>query len=410
MDLAARRPHITAGLALASAAVIAAAPMTQHAPQLDVARHLPQVNVSEIQLTDAASGMMDLFAGVENQLASLAGGAAAAALPVASTGLPLPIQTWVDTFTTAGTNIQTIFNRWSQLPFPVLQQVGANWLEDAGIYVGAYQTSAKNAVNFFTSTRPGNFQPLLNIALNDYAAGNISGAISSLYSAFWGNAFTSIGMPLENIPNILANEAHVLDGAANYLFGPASPFLSGAGVYVALALPNVMQQALGTSLQAVYSGWTTGDPVGAVSNLINTPGAVVNALVNGINGNNGLLSSSPTKLLTPTGLFNWAFNVLGPQLSQAMVGPGAVQVANGSITKGFTNSGGLTTAFQGFVNQLQNGWPSLTPVVNDLSAGLTQVLQSIPSIVSNLPSLLGQAGAWLTSNIGLLISNLLKLL
>ncbi|MCV7379813.1 hypothetical protein H7K38_14255 [Mycobacterium alsense] len=410
MDLAARRPHLSAGIALASAAVIAAGPMTQHLPKLDVTQHLPKVSVTDINLTDAASPMMDLFSGVENELASLASGASAAALPAASTGLPLPIQTWVDTFATAGTNLQTIFNRWSQLPFPVLQQVGANWLSYAGIYVGAYQTAAKNAVNYFTSTKPGNFQPLLQTALTDYQSGNVSGAIAALYTALYNNAFVQMGQPLENITTILANMTHELYNGTNFLFGPASPFLTGVGTFGLFDLPNDIQSGLGTSLQAAFNAWTTGDAVGAVANLINTPGAVANTLLNGINGNGGVLSASPTKLVTPSGLLNWGLNALGPQLSQAIVAPGAVQIVNGNLAQGFKPGGSLAGALQGFANQLQNGWPSLTPVVNDLNAGLTQLLQTIPSVLSNLPSLLGQAGAWLTSNIGLLISNLLKLL
>lgn len=291
----------------------------------------------------------------------------------------------------------------------MLQQVGANWLDYAGIYVGAYQTSAKNAVNFFTSTNVG-FQPFLQTALTDFTGGNVSGAITALYDAFYSAPFEDIGMPLENIPTILANMTHELYNGTNYLFGPNSSFLAGVGSYGLLDLPSQIQSGLGTSLQAVYNAWTTGDPVGAVANLINTPGAVVNTFLNGTASNGGLLSSSPTKLLIPNGLLNDLVNIISPQFSQAIVGPGAVPIVGGSVIKGYGPSGSLAGALQGFVNQLQNGWPSLTPVVNDLSAGLTQLLQSIPSVVSNLPSLLGQAGAWLTSNIGLLISNLLKLL
>ncbi|MCV7379850.1 hypothetical protein H7K38_14465 [Mycobacterium alsense] len=409
MDLAARRPLITAGVALASAAVIAAGPMAQHLPNLHVAQHLPEVSVADINLTDASESMMDLFAGVENQLASLASGASAAALPAASTGLPLPIQTWVDTFTTAGTNLQTIFGRWSQIPFPVLQQVGANWLSYAGIYVGAYQHAATNAVNFFTSVKSG-FQPQLQTALTDFTGGNISGAITALYTAFWGGAFTSIGQPMEVVTTIIPNITHELYNATNFLFGPASPFLTGVGAFALLNFPNQVQLGLGGSLQAAFNAWNTGDAGGAVANLINTPGAVVNSALNGFVGNGGLLSAGPAKLNSPNGLLNELVDILPQLYSQAIVAPGAVPIVGGNVTKGFTQSGSLAGAFQGFVNQLINGWPNLTPVVNDINAGLTQLLQTIPSVLSNLPSLLGQAGAWLTSNIGLLISNLLKLL
>ncbi|MCV7050951.1 hypothetical protein H7H82_10145 [Mycobacterium heidelbergense] len=78
--------------------------------------------------------------------------------------------------------------------------------------------------------------------------------------------------------------------------------------------------------------------------------------------------------------------------------------------KGNVGFAALQTAFQGLANGFTNGWPSLTPIVNDVSAGLTSLLQSIPSVVSNLPLILSNFGGALASNIGLLISNLLRLL
>lgn len=105
MELAAR-PHISAGVALAAASVIAAGSIAQHLPGLHVAEHLPTVNVAAINLTDASS-MMDLFSGVETEFASLASGASAAAVPadVLNLSLPVPIQTWVTTFENAGANL-----------------------------------------------------------------------------------------------------------------------------------------------------------------------------------------------------------------------------------------------------------------------------------------------------------------
>ncbi|ORA70447.1 hypothetical protein BST25_18950 [Mycobacterium heidelbergense] len=101
------------------------------------------------------------------------------------------------------------------------------------------------------------------------------------------------------------------------------------------------------------------------------------------------------------GLLNGLLNTLAPGLANQIVVPGAVNIMSG---------GSLATAFQGLTNQLINGWPSLSPVIGDISAGLTQLLQSIPSVLSNLPSMLGNFAGALASNVGSLIAALLKLL
>ncbi|QZA18432.1 hypothetical protein K3U93_04320 [Mycobacterium malmoense] len=98
MDLAARS-HITAAAALASAAVLAAGPMAQHLPDLHLTQQLSRVSVANINLTDTASAL-DLFSGVESQLASLANGASAAAVS-ASLADNLVVQTWSNTFANA---------------------------------------------------------------------------------------------------------------------------------------------------------------------------------------------------------------------------------------------------------------------------------------------------------------------
>ncbi|QZA16676.1 hypothetical protein K3U93_18780 [Mycobacterium malmoense] len=406
MDLAAR-PHITAGVTLASAAVIAVAPATQHLPDLRLAQQLPQVSVSDIQLTDAATGVIDLFSGVESELASLASGASAAAVPAAALTdfinpavLPLPLATWVNTFQTAGTNLQYIFGsgKWSKAPFPVLQQVAANWVDYANIYVGAYQQAATNAVNYLAFY----FGPLIRTGLSDLTSGNISGGINALYTALFQNPIEDFGLPLEKTLEIPAYFLQNLASATQYA---VTIGVTQIGLY-GLDAPYQAQTSLGLSLQAAYNAWNAGNPMGALSSLLNTPGATVNGLLNG-SGQSILgagLLSSPAFSHLYNGLVNTVVNTLSPTLAGKIVAPGAVNIETG---------GSLSAALQSLVNQLVNGWPSLSPVLNNLSnvpAELTSLLQSIPSVLSNLPSILGKFGGALVSNIGLLISNLLKLL
>ncbi|ORA81441.1 hypothetical protein K3U93_17075 [Mycobacterium malmoense] len=393
VDLAAR-PRIAAGVALAAASIVTVTPVTQYLCDLHLGQQLSRVSVSDIRLADAAEGLVDLVAGVENELASLATGAAAAAVPAAAltdfinpAALPLPLATWVNTFQAAGKNLQTTANLIQKLPFPTLQQIAANWASYADLYVKSYQTAANGAVNFYTGTAANaDFWPLLNSAFNNFASGNINTAVTNLFYAFYEYPFTEIGEPLETILNIPANITQNLANATNYLTTDGIIYIGFFGI---LGVPAGVQTALGTSLQAASKAWSTGDPVGAISNLLNTPGATVNALLNGTNGTSGLLGS----FLNQTVL-----QILAPSLAKSIVAPNAVNIATG---------GSLQAALQGFVTQLTNGWPSLSTAFSGISTGLTTLLQSV---ASKMPSMLSSFGATLASNIGLLISNLLKLL
>ncbi|MCV7379832.1 hypothetical protein H7K38_14370 [Mycobacterium alsense] len=413
MDLAARRPHITAGVALASAAVIAAGPMTQHLPKFDVAQHLPEVSVTEINLTDAANGMMDLFSGVENELASLAsGGAAAAAVPAAAltdfinpAALPLPVATWVNTFQAAGTNLQTLFNQASAIPFPLAQQVAANILGYGTTeYIQPFQNAATAAVNYFTGTNKTTyFQPLIAAAMNAWATGHIQTAVTSLYRAFYYEPIFQIGEPLFPILKIPGQMMQNVTDATNWLFTTGLSSIVTSGV---LQVPSTGSSALGGALQAVYNSFTSGDPIGGVTNALNIPGTVINQMLNGLSTKPGyilgLISSAPSGITTFNASPVQDFLVSYPRaLASLIANKGSQNIVGG---------GSLATAFQTFANQLVNGWPSLSPVVNDLSAGLTSLLQNIPSVLSNLPSTLGNLAGTIATQIGSWVAWILKML
>ncbi|WP_141772719.1 hypothetical protein [Mycobacterium malmoense] len=385
MDLAAR-PHITAGVALASAAVLAAGPMARHLPDLRLAQHLPIVSVSAARLTDAASSMVDLFAGVENELASLANGASAAAVPAAAltdfinpAALPLPLATWVNTFQQLGTDLQTIVGTVQQLPVPILQQTAANWASYGDLYVSTWQKVATSAVTFYTGTKSTQFWGLLNTAFNDYASGKISTGLTTLYDALYQTPVLNFGEPLEAILKIPAYFTQNLANATNYLTTTA---VANLGNDLLIAPANALRVAIGGSFQAASSAWAGGDPVGAIGNLLDTPGEATKALLN------SLLNTVNVNLLQD----------VVPGLANSIVAPGAVNIAAG---------GSLQAALQSFANQLVNGWPSLSNAVSGISTGLITLLQNVSS---KMPSLMASFGATLATNIGLLISNLLKLL
>ncbi|BBZ52654.1 hypothetical protein [Mycobacterium heidelbergense] len=391
MDLAAR-PQITAGVALASAAVIAAGPMAQHLPDLHLTQQLRHVSVSEINLTDAAASAIDLFSGVENELASLAGGSVAAGVPAASISVN-PVQTWISAFQTAATNFQTIYNKWSAIPFPLLQQVVANDVGYANYYLNAYQRAANGVLTYFTSTTGINhFFPALVGGVADFQAGNITGGINAFYDAFYDFPVSQILEPLENILRIPSYMATNLSNALNYL---TTTGLTYFGLSALIGLPGVIETALAKGMQTAYTSWASGDYLNGVLNLLNVPGLMANAALNAGGG----------------GVFGSGFGVLN---TLGVTIPGAVTKDIVSPVAGTPNilaGGSLSAQIQAFANNLVTGWPSLQTVVGDVSNLVNNyLLPIVRGSLSNLPSVFSNIAGTITTQVGAWISAILRLL
>ncbi|ORA73963.1 hypothetical protein BST25_11315 [Mycobacterium heidelbergense] len=405
VDLAAR-PHITAGVALASAAVLAAGPMAQHLPDFHVAQQLRQVSVSEINLTGAADSMIDLFSGVEGELAALANGGAAAAAtaPIdVLNDIALPFNTYVNTLASGATNLGWILNHWgTTTPFPILQQVAANALQYGIDYVTPYQTAATNLTNAVAK-----LGPTVQTGLADIAAGQVQKGVFYLYQNLFQLKFIGVTQPLETILKIPAYMTQNLANATAYLTSTGVTQLGNYG----LSLATVSFNQLAASLQSVYNAWNAGDAFGAASQLVNTPGSVLFALINGYqtsatNGvTGGLLSSPVWGKSGANGLLNEVLNVLDPGTAGQIVAPNAQNITNG---------GSLVTAAQSFFNTLTNGWPSLNTAIasitNDISGTLTSMLQSLPSVIASIPSILGNVATTVGSQVASLIATILKML
>ncbi|MCV7379845.1 hypothetical protein H7K38_14440 [Mycobacterium alsense] len=400
MQLTARRPHISAGIALASAAVIAAGPMTQHLPKLDVTQHLPKVSVAEINLTDAGSSMVDLFAGVESELSSLAGGgAAAAAVPAAYVSNAVnPLQTWANVLPQTLTNIETIANQWLQYPAPVLQQVLANVIQYGVDYITPYRNVANALVTYYTGPGAGNFYGQLARVSTKWGQGQISQAVSTLYGAFITAPLQRL-LPLTKTLTIPGLMLQNLTNATNYLLGTglttlANAFTSG---------PATAFNALGGSLQAVYNAQVSGDSLGALTNFLDIPGQMTNAFFNGYATGFGWLNPGQGAFFNG-GFISDLVDLIPRQLAQQIVAPNAQNIGQG---------GTLAAALQNLETVATQGWPSLTPIMNTLTSNLSNIgsqltglLQNLPSVLSNLPSMLST----IATGVGTFIINLLRAL
>ncbi|ORA83270.1 hypothetical protein BST29_10425 [Mycobacterium malmoense] len=407
VDLAAR-PHITA-VALATAGVIAAAPVAQHLPELRLAQHLRQVSVSDINLTDAASGVVDLFSGVENELASLASGASVAAVPAATVGAFVnPITNWINVLQTAANNIGVLGQDWLADPMPLASQVMLNQFG----YGSALATGVNGFSNGFFNTLASAVPTAMQTAWTDLTAGNLSGALNTWFTVL-NNAILSGGfgiIPALAIPTEITTNLNNLVTEATSFQVLLDAFLAPGFVYFNEGVAAAFVDSAQGAIDAVQAG----NPVGALSAIVNAPANITGDILNGftsISGHvyDGVLSTSfPYQGLAET------FGIDFPQMFAQSIGAKAGQNTS-SLIPGALNTFGSTVQ-----TSLTNLWTTLTADLGQMFpslSGLTSVLQNIPSALAPLGSLVGnltgQVGSiWgnIAGQVGTLLINLLKLL
>lgn len=377
MQLAAR-PYLTAGVALAGAGIIAAPP---------VAQHLPEIQASEVRLANAEESITDLFSGATNGAANLASAASAADLP-GSLFSPLaaaagsdpyfvnPLQTWVDVFTNAVANLQTIGA--ATIPGEVAQQVAANWIEYASLDIGGYQTAANNAVSFFGAPSfahgiPLNFWPVMGEAFSFFQSGDIQDGIETVGGNLIQAPIVDILEPMEKALYIPVYLTQNIANATNFLLDPSVTLGNGeplsaivtVGSSVVLGLIPAFYDGLGVALQPAYDAFAAGDLVGGVLNVLNTPGVVADSMINGTTGSSGFLS--PLNLPLASGTLAALVNYVPQQMATSLVAPGATNIAGG---------GSLATAWGALVNQVVNGWPTANQIVDNLVAVVNYLFPS----------------------------------
>ncbi|ORA79232.1 hypothetical protein BST29_19270 [Mycobacterium malmoense] len=257
-----------------------------------------------------------------------------------------PIQTWIDTFDAAAINIQSLAAQYALHPFPVLQQVAANFLQYGVEYVQPYQTAANAAVQYFLGMGPQDFVPLLQTAMTQVEAGQINTAVRTLVNALYTNPIFDVAEQLETIPTILNPITQNLANATKDLTSSA---IDNVGFYFAISLPAAISQSLGPSLQNVYDSFAAGDPVGGLINAIDVPGEVTNTVLNGFPGNNGwytmgLISAGGPALNSGSSLAKALMLEIPQQLTESIVAPGAQNImTGGSLSYALGYLGNLVT-------------------------------------------------------------------
>ncbi|MCV7230792.1 hypothetical protein [Mycolicibacterium komossense] len=241
------RSYLTAGVAMVGATALIASPISMSPPQ--------------VQIPAIYSAQVGLSATVD------------------------PITPWLNVVENALTNVAGIGTAVASDPAPALRQLITNWVGYGGTLVTGLTGAGGAAASWATETLPAALQA---VAAN-LAQGNVIDAAQEV-----NNLIVSvllIGFPLFDA---LAIPSQIVDSIARVVTALTSvstvlPLLSGV-------LSPVMSvvAALGQQGQAVADALGTGDPLGALSAIINTPAAVTGAFLNGDPDNYpGLLTFLP---------------------------------------------------------------------------------------------------------------------
>ncbi|SEB27082.1 MULTISPECIES: hypothetical protein [unclassified Mycobacterium] len=229
------RRYSTAGIAMASAGVIALSPLTIPSPDL----HLPAPT------TVASTRTVDLTAFVN------------------------PLAVWGDVLTTTVTDIGNLGQAFAADPFPLAKQVIANQIRYANQILTIGQGMAKGLINW-ANTVPDSLRTMAQ----QLAAGQVSDAVMSGWGIFVngvvGVMFPVLGLDIPQ--QVTQNVANVVKAL--------TPVIAQVG----FAVLNTMYQAtdaFGDIAQNFYNAAKVGDIVTAASELINAPANLTGAVLNG---------------------------------------------------------------------------------------------------------------------------------
>lgn len=255
------RSTFTAGVALASAAVIAVSPISPVAPRL------AEATASAIHTSSAA---------------------------VELTGVTYPATSWMEVFGTTFNNISHIGGDIAAAPFPILQQVIANQVANGQLLFSSIDAAAMSYIRFFTSAADYQGAYWVREAAKNLMAGNISGAAANVSTILF--RLFAFANPLINIMQIPIGMSRNLVNA----FAVVPDILMPLGLSVLNPIEGAIN-ASGDIGQSVLNAINAGDPIRALSAVINAPAVLAGAILNGYyndiaGGTTGLFTTDPSSL------------------------------------------------------------------------------------------------------------------
>ena len=257
------RPYVTAGVVLAGASLIAAAPIGPAAVE---------IQTRAVQLT-AIEGL------------------AADVVSAAAAPQEFPVSTLADVFTNAFANLESLGSEFTSNPTPIITALMENQLIYSNDLATAAETAGTNLVNALQD-----FPTVISNAMSDLASGDFFDAEASI-TQFLTQAPLSVLRPLDNgffevaqsmsnnlenlfsTPNLYANADSLSDGSLS----SSVPQWFSELMQAPLLAPHAAELAFAGVGQDIVTAMQDGDSTLAFNDLVNAPATILDAYLNGYN-------------------------------------------------------------------------------------------------------------------------------
>ncbi|KUI37224.1 hypothetical protein AU195_19205 [Mycobacterium sp. IS-1496] len=197
-----------------------------------------------------------------------------------------PIQTWIEVFGEAAENLSILGQSVAQNPAPILQQVIQNQLSYIEQLTPAFQEFAEGFVAALNPSNPDGIPANVHAAVEQIVTGNPAEGFPALFQAFLTPIlFPALGVLMGVQEVITASAENMLD-VANMAVTAFATVALGAILPVASVFSG-----LGAATQAIVDAAVEGDILGAVTAVLDVPGVVTGAFLNGFGFDGGLLTA-----------------------------------------------------------------------------------------------------------------------
>ena len=253
------RPYVTAGVVVAGAGFIAAAPLGP--PALEI-----QTRAVQLASVDA------LGADLSSDFAQ---------------GQEFPTATWADVSTNTLSNLETIGSQFTGDPTPILSAIITNQLDYGNELATGAETSATNLVS---ALQDG--PDVLSKALRDLTSGDVYQA-DQIITQYLTETPLSVSRPLDNaffdvaqsiannVENVLSSDNAYQTNVIGVGGDDSIPQWFSELVQAPLLAPHAAEEAFAGVSQDIVNALQNGNDTLAVTDLENAGSTVVNAFLNG---------------------------------------------------------------------------------------------------------------------------------
>jgi hypothetical protein len=269
------RPYVTAGVVLAGASLIAAAPIGPPAPEIQT-RAVHLASVDDLGDPTSAASLAD------NQ--------------------EFPLVSWADAYSDTASNLQSLDAQIAADPNPVLSAVDANLTNYANELASAAQLSSSNFTNMLQD-----LSTVLTNATGDLQAGDVYDAETSIWQFLltdpgtvtrpFESAFFDISQSMVNhLDNLLTPGGIYANATSDIMQIFAIPQWVSDLQEAPLYGPNAAEYAMAGVTQDVLNAYQSGDLTLALNDLSNAPSTIFDAYFNGYQVDGGVTAKDLTDL------------------------------------------------------------------------------------------------------------------